>query len=179
MRNKLITTLAAGLVLAGGGVAVAQNVIGTDGGPPGAQPGGLTVTQCGQEALNVVRTQNAPAVTSAVAPVVIPGTAFPFAVPDNASRCVKVLLTAETSCTDSNANDYCYLQAEIDGQPMNPDGLGFMAIDSEDSTASAHAYEWVGRVGQGNHLLTITQRVGNNNTILRLDDWTQDITIKG
>ena len=179
MRTKLITTLAASLVLAGGGIAVAQDVIGTDGGPAGAQPGGLVQTACGQEQLNLVRTQNAPTATSNVAPAVIPGTAYGFAVPANASRCVKVLLTAETSCTDSNANDYCYVQAEIDGAPMDPDGAGFMAIDSEDSTASAHAYEWVQRVGQGNHLLTITQRVGNNNTVLRLDDWTQDITIKG
>ena len=62
---------------------------------------------------------------------------------------------------------------------MNPDGAGFMAIDSEDSTASAHAFEWVKRVGPGNHVLTITQAVGNNNTVFRLDDWTQDITIKG
>ena len=135
--------------------------------------------RAGRSRQNLVRTQNAPDVTSSVAPVVIPGTPYAFAVPPNQSRCVKVLLTAETSCTDSNANDYCYVQALVDGAPMDPDGAGFMAIDSEDSTASAHAYEWVNRVGPGNHVLSIVQRVGNANTVFRLDDWTQDITIKG
>jgi len=179
MRKKFIAGLASCLVLGGGGIAVAQNVIATDGGPAGPTPGGLVQTPCGPEQQNLVRTQNAPDVTSSVAPVVIPGTPFAFAVPANQSRCVKVLLTAETSCTDSNANDYCYVQAQIDGAPMDPDGAGFMAIDSEDSTASAHAFEWVQRVGPGNHVLTITQAVRNNNTVFRLDDWTQDITIKG
>jgi hypothetical protein len=179
MRKQFIAGLATCLVLAGGGIAIAQDVIATDGGPAGPTPGGLVQTPCGAELQNLVRTQNAPTVTSAVNPVVIPGTPFPFAVPANASRCVKVLLTAETSCTDSNANDWCYVQALIDGVPMNPDGAGFMAIDSEDSTASGHAFEWIDRVGPGNHVLTIVQRVGNANTVFRLDDWTQDITVKG
>ena len=126
-----------------------------------------------------MRTQSSPGVTSSPTFVNLPGTAFPFAVPQNASRCIKVVFTAETSCTGSNANDYCYVQALIDGVPMDPDGQGVQAIDSEDSTASGHGYEWVQRVGPGNHVLEIEQRVGNNNTVLRVDDWTQDITIKG
>jgi hypothetical protein len=180
LRKKWIAGLAASLVLGGASIAAAQDVIGADGGPPGAPPGGNYTQQgCGAEQFNLVRTQSTPSVTSSTTFAGIPGTAFPFAVPANQSRCVKVLLTAETSCTDSNANDYCYVQALIDGVPMDPDGQGFQAIDSEDATASAHAYEWVARVGAGNHVLELEQRVRNNNTVLRLDDWTQDITIKG
>ena len=117
--------------------------------------------------------------TSNVAPAVIPGTAFAFAVPANQSRCVKVLLTAETSCTDSNANDYCYVQAQIDGAPMDPDGAGFMTIDSEDVTADGHAFEWVKRVGEGPHTIQITRAVDNAATTFTHDDWTMDVTLKG
>ena len=70
------------------------------------------------------------------------------------------------------------MQALIDGAPMDPDGAGVQAIDSEDSTASGHAYEWVQRVGPGNHLLELEQRVGNTNTVFRTDDWTQDIQVR-
>jgi hypothetical protein len=179
MRKKWIAGLATCLVLGGGSIAVAQDVIGADGGPPGAPPGGAyTQQQCGDEQFNLVRTQSTPAVTSSTTFAGLPGSAFPFSVAANQSRCIKVVFTAETSCTDSNANDYCYVQAVIDGVPMNPNGQGFQAIDSEDPTASAHGYEWVARVGPGNHVLELEQRVRNNNTVFRIDDWTQDITIK-
>jgi hypothetical protein len=178
MSKKWIAGLATCLVLSGGAsIAVAQAFTASDGGPPNAG-GQYLQTACGAEQFNLVRTQSTPGVTSSVPWVNLPGTQYPFAVPDNASRCVKVLLTAETSCTGFAGDDYCYVQALIDGVPMDPDGANFQAIDSEDDTASAHAYEWIKRVGPGNHVLTIQQRVGNANTVLRTDDWTQDIQIK-
>jgi hypothetical protein len=177
MSKKWIAGLAACVALAGASVAVAQDFTASDGGPPNAG-GQYLQTGCGQEQFNLVRTQSAPGTTSSVPWVNLPGTPYAFAVPANASRCVKVLLTAETSCTGYAGNDYCYVQALIDGVPMDPDGADFQAMDSEDATASAHAYEWVKRVGPGNHLLTIQQRVGNPNTVFRTDDWTQDIQIK-
>jgi hypothetical protein len=179
MRKQLIAGLVTCLALAGGGVAVAQVGLASDGGPPAA--GGMLVnTPCGDYTQpNLVRTQSTPGVTSSVGFVNLPGSGFAFNVPAAASRCVKVLLTAETSCTGYAGDDFCYVQALIDGAPMDPDGANFQAMDSEDATASAHAYEWVGRVGPGAHNLVIQQRVGNANTVFRTDDWTQDIQILG
>jgi hypothetical protein len=61
---------------------------------------------------------------------------------------------------------------------MDPDGGGFQALDSEDATASAHAYEWIKRVGPGVHNITIERRVGNANTVFRLDDYTSDLQVQ-
>jgi len=67
------------------------------------------------------------------------------------------------------------VQAFIDGVPMDPNGAGFEAFDSEDGTASAHALEWVKRVGPGNHVVTLQWRVLAAGTPFYLDDWTLDI----
>ena len=65
----------------------------------------------------------------------------------------------------------------IDGAPMNPFGAGFQALDSEDGTASAHAYQWVKRVGDGPHMVTIERHVGVATTMFWTDDWTFDTSI--
>ena len=67
--------------------------------------------------------------------------------------------------------------ATIDGAPMNPIGGGFEALDSEDGTASAHAYEWIKRVGEGLHTVRIERSVGNATTRFWTDDWTFDTSL--
>ena len=98
-------------------------------------------------------------------------------VPDGQSRCIKVRFTAESACEGPGAADFCYVRALIDGVPMDPNGGGFQALDSEDGTASAHAYEWVKRVGEGPHTVRIERRVGNAATMFWADDWTFDTSI--
>lgn len=135
---------------------------------------------CGQEQGNVVRTQSTQGSTNSVNPVAFPNSVMTINVPDGASRCVKVLFTVETSCTgNAGAFDYCRVQALIDGAPMDPDGAGFMTIDSEDVTADGHAFEWVKRVGEGPHTIQITRAVDNAATTFTHDDWTMDVTLKG
>jgi hypothetical protein len=58
-----------------------------------------------------------------------------------------------------------------------PQGGGFQVFLSEDTTENAHAYEWVSRVGPGNHTIVIQRRVGNAATGFLLDDWTFDLEI--
>jgi hypothetical protein len=50
-------------------------------------------------------------------------------------------------------------------------------MDSEDGTASAHAYEWIKRVPEGNHNIRIERRVGNAATNFWTDDWTFDVSL--
>ncbi len=142
---------------------------------PNQPPPNLVVTNCGANQSSIVRTQNAPSTISDTSFVQLPGATTTITVPPEESRCVKVLLTAESACGLSAAADFCYVQATLDGAPMNPNGLGFQALDSEDGSASAHAYEWIKRVGAGNHTIRIERRVGNAATAFYMDDWTFDV----
>jgi hypothetical protein len=182
-RHKTILALggaAAAALAATASLAVAQVGFAPDGTPPGAPPPpapNLKVTNCGPSMNSIVRTQNAPSSTNMVAWTPLPGAATQVVVPDGQSRCVKVVLTAETACSGSAGPDYCYVQALADGMPMDPDGTNFQAIDSEDETASGHGYEWVTRVGEGAHIIRLERRVGNMATTSSWDDWTFDTQV--
>ena len=58
---------------------------------------------------------------------------------------------------------------------MNPDGQGFQAFDSEHETAGARAYEWVKRVGPGDHTIAVQWRVLAAGTQFYVDDSTFDV----
>jgi hypothetical protein len=169
---------AAATLAATAGLALAQVIPNPpDGGPP--QPAGPNVitTACGPNQTSIVKTDATPTTTNSVANQQMPGAVTQFSVPDNQSRCVKVLLTAETACQSDLPADFCYVRALIDGVPMDPNGANFQAMDSEDGTASAHAYEWVKRVGEGAHIVRIERRVGNAATTFWTDDWTFDVSL--
>ena len=143
------------------------------GGPNGGQ---LTISQCGPNQSSTVVTQSAASVYSNVAPALLPGAIRAFNAP--AGKCVKLLFTAETACNQPGGTGFCYVQAFLDGQPMNPNGAGFQAIDSNDATASGHAFEWVGRtVEDGNHVVTLTVDVDAATTNFYIDDWTFDLQL--
>ena len=178
IRKRLIALTAAGLVLGGGAVAGAQVIVlDSDGGPKVDNPPNLVSYDCGAVVDNQVKTQNQPVHTSSVPNVSIPGAQFQITVPPNEQRCLKLLFTAESSCTGYPGDDFCYVRALVDNVPMDPDGQAFQALDSEDATASAHAYEWIKHVGPGVHNITILRRVGNANTDFRLDDYTSDLEV--
>ena len=180
-RRKLTIGIggAAATLAATAGIALAQAVPGPppDGGPP--QPAGPNVqtTNCGPNVNSIVKTDASPTTTNAVEFEQHPGLVTQFVVPDGQSRCVKVLLTAETACQGAAATDYCYVRALVDGVPMDPNGAGFQAMDSEDANASAHAYEWVKRVGDGPHIVRIERRVGNAATTFWSDEVTFDTSL--
>jgi hypothetical protein len=135
-------------------------------------------TRCGLAINSVVRTENALSTTNSVAFVDVPNAVLVFGVPAGASRCVKVVFTGEAACRGPAAvTDFCFIRALLDGVEMLPQGGGFQVFLSEDPTANAHAYEWVRRVGGGNHIVRIQRRVGNAGTFFDLDDWTFDLQI--
>lgn len=180
-RSKAIVGVggAAATLVATAAIAVGQVLPNLpDGSPAGAVPApNVITTTCGPQQSSIVKTESSPSRTNSVPWVALPGAATQVVVPDGQSRCIKVLLTAETACEVTNAADFCYVRALVDGVPMDPNGAGFQAIDSEDSTASAHAYEWVKRVGDGPHVVRIERRVGNAATTLWTDDWTFDVSL--
>lgn len=175
MRKRLLILP---LVLLAGTVSVAGAQVINDDHDRGPLAGQVLDHPCGPEQQNIVRTQSAVGSTNSVVPVAMPATIMNINVPANQSRCVKVLFTAETSCTGFGGADYCRVQATLDGAPMNPNGAGFMTIDSEDATGDGHAFNWVKRIGPGQHTLQITQEVDNAATTFTHDDWTMDVSIK-
>jgi hypothetical protein len=133
---------------------------------------------CGPNISSFVRTENAVSVINSVAFVNVPNAIFGFTVPAGTTRCVKVVFTAEAACRGPAAiGDFCYIRAIENGVEMFPQGAGFQSLLSEDPTENGHAYEWVRRVGPGNHLILIQRRVGNAATGFLLDDWTFDVQI--
>jgi hypothetical protein len=179
-RAKLFAGLGGSAVVLATTAALAAAQAGpppADGGPPQEPGPHVITTTCGPNQTSIVKTDASPTTTNAVNFAVLPGAVTPFAVPAGQSRCVKVLLTAETACQSPGAADFCYVRAMIDNVPMDPDGANFQALDSENATASAHAYEWIKRVGAGNHTVRIERRVGNAATTFWTDDWTFDVSL--
>jgi hypothetical protein len=177
MRKRLLPiTLAAFAATAS--VATAQ-VLSNPDHDRGPVAGQVKRVQCGAQQQSIVTTDSAQGTTSSVAWAPTPQLATQLALPAGEQRCVKVLLTAETSCTGwaGANNDYCYVRALLDGAPMDPDGAGFQAMDSEDATGSAHAYEWIAKAGPGNHVITLERRVGNPSTVFTTDDLTFDVQL--
>jgi len=168
---------AAATLAATAGIALGQIANPPDGGPAQAPGPNVVTVACGPNQTSIVKTDASPTATSAVAFQQLAGAVTQIVVPDGQSRCVKVLLTAETACQSDLPDDFCYVRALIDGVPMDPNGANFQALDSEDGTASAHAYEWVKRVGDGPHTVRIERRVGNAATMFWTDDWTFDTSL--
>src|SRR5262245_18338132 len=175
-KTRRVALLAAVALAVPASVAGAQAITDNpDGGPLG---GGPVTVQCGASLASTVQTYNGLQSTNSVPFTLLPDAQVPISL--NQNRCIKVLFTAETTCSGQpTAPDLCYVQATIDGVPMSPWGQNFQAIDSDDPTPSAHAYEWVKRVGPGNHVVEIEQRVGDAATTLTTDDWTMDVQIHG
>jgi hypothetical protein len=180
LRHKAVAgVLAVAALAATASLAAAQAVApAPDGGPqlPDATAP-ITTTQCGPMLGSTVTTHNGPRTTRDSAFNPLPGATGRFVVPAGQTRCVKLLFTAEAACGLTGGPDFCYVEAVIDGVPMNPDGNGFQALDSEHATAGARAYEWVKRVGPGPHTIGIRWRVLAAGTPFYVDDSTFDVQL--
>jgi hypothetical protein len=175
-RRKAIAGLAGVTFLASASLAVAQIDPRPDGSPNEPQPM-VKTTYCGPVTNSIVKTQNAPTSTNSVNFVQLPGAVTQIVVPAGQTRCVKVLFTVETACGLSAQPDLCYVQALDGNVPLDPNGGGFQAIASEDGSAEAAAYEWIGRLDEGVHNIRIERRVGNAATVSTYDDWTFDVEV--
>jgi len=141
-----------------------------------AAPRALVSAGCGAPGGSVIRTENTALQTNSTAFVTVPGATTTVTVPAGTTRCIKVVFTGEAGCAGSSSADFCYIRALDNSVEMNP-ATSFRAFASEDSTAEAHAYEWVRRVGGGNHTIRIQGRVERSATTFFLDDWTFDVQV--
>jgi hypothetical protein len=133
------------------------------------------ITDCGAMIKSRAITNSSPVRTSSTTYVKIATTSV--TVPGGQTRCIKVLVTAETFCAGpGNVSDFCDIRVTLNGiETMLPAGGNFKAMDSEDNTSSGHAYEWVRRVGGGTYAVSLEVRVRDSRSIFEVDDMTFDI----
>jgi hypothetical protein len=164
----LVSGLACALVAS---AALAQNgsFDGSSSAEAAAQRQNINVS-CGAQTGNLIRTENASLTFSNTGFLTLPGSGVSVNVPAGATRCVKVLFTAEAGATN-----FCYVRAVDNGIPMFPDGGSLQALVSYDSTAAAHAFLWVRRVGAGSHTISIQRRVSAGSC--GIDDWSVDVEV--
>ena len=129
----------------------------------------LNVT-CGAQTGNLIRTENGLTNFNSTAFATLPGSGVTVTVPAGTSRCVKALFTAEAGATA-----FCYVRAVANGVPLLPDGGGFQALVSNDSTAGGHAFEWVRRLATGTYTISMQARVSSGTC--GIDDWTFDVEV--
>lgn len=139
------------------------------GGASAAQRVNLNVS-CGAQTGNLVRTENAALTFSNTGFLTLPGSAVSVTVPAGQTRCVKVLFSAEAAATS-----FCYVRAVDNGVPMSPDGGGFQALVSSDSSSNGHAFLWVRRITAGTHTIAVQRRVSSGSC--NIDDWTVDVEV--
>lgn len=140
-------------------------------------PDALVTASCGTPGANVVRSESSSLETSSTNFASVPGASATVAVPAGQTRCIKVVFTGEAACGGSGGTDFCYIRALDNGNEMDPRGDAQRAFVSEDSSAEAHAYEWIRRVGAGNHTIVVQGRVASSNSTFFLDDWTLDVQV--
>lgn len=158
--------------------AAAQNRTTPDGGPlrpeaRGAPDPGTETFFCNYSDETRMVTKNTPTTTTSTSFAPLPGAqASMYFYGDN---CVRITFTAETACSQTSAEDFCYVRALDNGEVMDPAGGGHQAIDSESGPAKGHAFQWVSFIGTGegeeSHTFTIEWKVRNKPTQFFMDDW--------
>jgi len=155
-------------------VTSAQNDDGSKGAASASQRTQF-VFGCGGDINTIVRTENAATATFNSGFLTFASTTV--SVPSGSTRCIKVLFTAEATCSGTAGTDFCYVRALDNGVEMSPQGAGFQTLVSEDTSANGHAYEWITRAGAGTHVISMQRRSGTSSTRFFMDDWTFDVTV--
>ena len=133
-------------------------------------------TQCGPLIRSIVKTDIDFFTTNSEAPAVnIKGAAASFTVPAGKTRCVRVRFSAVANCPLS-----CFLRAIVDTAEMQPVWFSNALRFSTDKTngGTAHSFEWVTRVGAGQHTARLTMQTGNTIEDANIGPWTFAVDIQ-
>jgi hypothetical protein len=105
----------------------------------------------------------------------IPGTAVFAYVPPGQSMCLRVRLTAATriqaTAYPATGN---YIRAMLDGTEMSPH-TGALSAASTYEFLAGRSFEWVRRIGPGNHRLSLQWKVDHPGNELAIANWTLDV----
>ena len=136
-------------------------------------------TQCGRLISSVTKT-NIDFFTSAseLPPVFISGAGVNVNIPAGVTRCVRVRFSAVAACPHA-----CFLRAvassDAGTNELNPAWTSNPLRFSQDGTngGTAHSFEWVERLGPGQHLVRISFQTGNEIDPANIGPWTNTVEV--
>jgi hypothetical protein len=140
-----------------------------------AAPRALDVFVCREPTLTEVRTQNVGAPSASTSFNIIPDAQI--VVVSAGPRCVKVIFSAVAACREISADGIpgrCIVRALLNGSAMQP---GQITLLTEDSMSAGHAFEWMGRVESGRHIVRIERRVSDPDTLFEIGARTMDVQL--
>jgi hypothetical protein len=139
----------------------------------------ITNINCGAPIQSSVITGNELFETTSKSFVRIRGAVLSVTVPSGQTRCVKVRFTGGVTCKGNNGNEVCFIRALAAGQEMRPAAGGNQGLSGRLLRATGLGYQWVTRLGEGQHVIHIQVRALDlpETVTLGINDWTMDVEV--
>ena len=139
----------------------------------------LLQTTCGTPIESRIITASDPFQTTSKTFVRLHGAALTVVVPVGQQRCIKVRFTGGVTCKAASGNQSCFIRALLAGNEMNPQGVGKQGLGGALLQPTGLGYQWVKRIGEGQHVIQIQVRSVNvpETVTLGVDDWTMDVEV--
>lgn len=128
---------------------------------PGIAQAEFVTTNCGAPIQSRVITGNELFETTSQTFVRIRGAVFTVAVPAGQTRCVKVRFTATATCRGTSGNEACFVRALAASDVMHPQATGGQGLGGDLLRPTGLGYQWVRRLGAGQHVIQIQVRALN------------------
>ena len=139
----------------------------------------ITNTTCGAPIQSSVVTENELFETTSRSFVRIRGAVLTVAVPSGQTRCVKVRFTGGVTCKGGTGNEACFIRARAGGEELHPEGGGNQGLSGRLLRPTGLEFQWVGRLGEGQHVIQIQVRTLDlpETVTLGINDWTMDVEV--
>lgn len=110
--------------------------------------------------------------SSSEIPVFVGGSGITIDIPADKTRCVRVRFSAVAECPLS-----CFLRAVADTNELNPSWTSNALRFSSGDEGTAHSFEWVERLGAGEHTIKISTQTGNSSVVAKIGPWTHTVEV--
>jgi hypothetical protein len=145
----------------------------------GMAQAGVVDTSCFAPIESRVLTGNDLFQTTSKTFVRVHGAALTVVVPATLTRCIKVRFTGGVTCKAPSGTETCFIRALADGVEMNPQGAGQQALSGELLQPTGLGFQWVKRLGPGQHVIQIQVRSVNvpESITVGVNDWMMDVEV--
>ena len=139
----------------------------------------ITNTNCGAPIQSSVVTGNELFETTSKSFVRIRGAVLTVVVPPGQARCVKVRFTGGVTCKGSSGNEVCLIRARAGDAELRPEAGANQGLSGRLLRPTGLGFQWVGRLGQGQHVIQIQVRTLDlpETVTLGINDWTMDVEV--
>lgn len=141
---------------------------------PGIAAATPVVTRCGATIHSVTKTEPTSDLGANSATfVALPGASITVKVPNGEERCLRIRLAGVTSCSGDVSN-FCRVKVTDNGAAIAPSSIAF---DSNNETNKARAFEWITRVGKGEHKISVRIRGDSATTQFLFSGYTMTVEV--